>query len=267
MRDWKSHNEEEAVTSWFYFWRYINPLPLGLQAFVICDDDGLHVATDHGTAPLFDPSHLQPYQNIGLAVQSDDELRQLVITGEERIRREIELVENKTDAVDRSVRIVGARRQYALGQSTFSEVGPRRLFDRARQRFFFLLAAEEILDALTEGDPQKKLDTTWYGEHSGALRAQLFIKNNQVHLSPPLLFLFVVDVEVTRIHKCDICRDYFWAGRKDKKVCSPQCGATKRKRRERDRYMEVKLGDRIPKNRKVKTKSARLEAQTPVGKK
>ena len=124
------------------------------------------------------------------------------------------------------------------------------------------MAAEEILDALTDEEPQKKLDTTWYAQHSGALRGNLFVENDQVHLYPPVLFSFVVGLQVSRIHKCGICGNYFWGGvGRDKTVCSPQCGATK-KRRERDRYMEVKLGDRIPKSRNVKRSSQKEAARS-----
>ena len=258
-RQWNSETEREAITSWFYFFRYIDPLPLGLQAFVLQDDEGLHRETDYGVASLFDPSHLQPHNNIELLAKSDEMLREVILKSKERINHEIELVDEKTDDPPFLAQVAGRRRQYVIAGSTFSEVGPRRLAERAKQRFFFILAAEEILDALTGKEPQKKLETTWYGHHSGALKGNLFVENDKVHLAPPVLYSFVVGLQVSRIHKCEICGNYFWAGRKDKKVCSPQCGATKRKRRERNRYMEVKLGDRIPKSRGVKRTRASVE--------
>lgn len=269
MRLWNSDSEQEAITSWFYFWRYVNPLSIGLQAFVLHDDDGLHIETDYGMAPFFDPSHLQPYQNVDLPARSDDALREVVSKAKERITREIELVQEKAntkhktgspiplDAQSDLAQIAGWPREYVARGSKFSEVGPRRLAERARQRFFFILAAEEILDALTADEPQKKLDTTWYVQDSGVLMGSLFVENDEVHLYPPILFSFVVGLQVSRIRKCGICGNYFWAGRKDKKVCSPQCGATNRKRKERKRYMEIKLGDRVPKRKSLKPSRAK----------
>ena len=275
MRHWDSASEEEAINSWFYMWRYVNELPVNLQMFVLQDDDGRR-ETGFGMAPLFDANHLQPYTNIELLDQTESALQDLVSTAKERINREIKIVEERItpreqkrstprDDLQRQLLIVsGLRNEYEVGESTFSEVGPRRLLARARQRFFFVLAAEEILDALTGDEPQEKLNNAWYFEESGAaLRGHLFVQGDQVHLYPPVLFSFVVGLQVSRIHKCGICGNYFWAGRKDKKVCSEQCGATKRKRQERQRYYEIKIGDRIAGKRRNASPRAKTVVTAP----
>src|SRR5688572_257941 len=64
LRQWNSHSEEEAVVAWFYFRRYVEVLPIALQAFVLHDDWGHYSETEHGSVPTFDPLHVQPYQNV-----------------------------------------------------------------------------------------------------------------------------------------------------------------------------------------------------------
>jgi predicted nucleic acid-binding Zn ribbon protein len=262
IRHWYSKGEEEAISSWFYLWRTLNELPLSLQAFVLRDDDGQRRETDFGMGPLSDPNHLQPYTNIDLLTHEDGELSDVISRAKDRIDREIEIVDERNAlrqqqestrrADSRSLLVMPElRRQYEIGEYTFYEVGPTSLITRARQRFFFILAAEEILNALASDSPKEKLTNMWYLELSGsAQRGHLYIQNDRVHLYPPVLFNFVVGVQVSRIRKCEICENYFWAGRKDKKVCSEQCGATKRKRKERKRYLEIKLGDRVPTKRR-----------------
>jgi len=256
FRYWQDVNEEEAANSWFFMWPYLDELPVALQAFVLYEDDGRFFQTANGMAPRFDPNHLQPYDNVGLPRQNETKLHDLVLRAKERIACEIRIVQ---DLVQRSrqpretlleksrPKIAGLLIDFQVREATYREVGPLRLLVRARQRFFFILAAEEILNALTSNDAQNELDTTWYVEESSAgIRGHLFVQDDKVHLYPPVLFDFVVGVQVSRIRKCEICGNYFWAGRKDKKMCTEKCGAIKRKREERKRYREIKLGDRAP---------------------
>jgi predicted nucleic acid-binding Zn ribbon protein len=106
-----------------------------------------------------------------------------------------------------------------------------------------------LLFALTEKIPQKELEELWYAPECDLLSGGLLVENDRFHVLPPVLFSFFLGVPISRIHRCIVCSDYFWAGRKDKSVCSFRCGATKRKRKERERYQEIKLGDRVPKKR------------------
>lgn len=71
-------------------------MPIDLQAFVLHDDEGLHVETGHGRAPLFDPSHLSAVSDIDIPAKSKNELQEVVSKAKERINREIEMVEEKT---------------------------------------------------------------------------------------------------------------------------------------------------------------------------
>lgn len=152
------------------------------------------------------------------------------------------------------------RRDYQLGEFRFREMGISYLANRAKQRFLFALAAEEILHSLTSPDPHKELNHAWYVEKSGAASHHVFVENDEVKLSPSVLLSFVVGVQVSRVRKCVVCENYFWAGRKDKRVCSEQCGATNRKRQERQRYFEVKVGNRIATKRQNRGSTARKAA-------
>jgi predicted nucleic acid-binding Zn ribbon protein len=241
--------------------RSLRKWPLGLQAFVLHDNDGEYRDSDHGPIQHFDPYHLRPLENIHLLGQSQAELEEVISRATSRIDLEIELAEKvassrhqKNPRIDeRQVALVVTPRNYELGDRKFTEVGVRHLLIRARQRFFFVLAAEEILYSLAAPDPTEELRNAWYIGDSGALRSQLYVDDDKVHLSPPVLFSFVVGIQVSRIRKCRVCENYFWAGRKDKTVCSERCGATNRKRQERQRYLEIKIGDRMPQK---KTKSS-----------
>jgi len=54
----------------------------------------------------------------------------------------------------------------------------------------------------------------------------------RVEISP---FLAMLDgIEANRIRLCPICKGIFWAGRRDKSACSPQCSLTLRQRRLRE---------------------------------
>ena len=128
------------------------------------------------------------------------------------------------------------RFDYGVGESKFMSSGLLNLVNRARQRLLFILAAEEVLNALSGVETQEQLNRARYIDECGATRGHLYIKDGEVKLSPPVLFSFVVGIDATRVRKCKVCENYFWAGRKDKQLCSVKCDATHRKRNERDRY-------------------------------
>jgi len=248
-------------------------LPLELQTFVLHDEEGAHIEVEYppGYAPLFDPYHLQPLNNIAYLEQPTEVHSHMVTEAKERIEIETKIVEARV-ALAKSPSDSQARHEiqlpdfytrkgYQIGNRNFSVIGLGNLANRARQRFFFILAAEEILNALVGPEPQTKLDRVWYVEQSGTTRGHLYVKDDVVKVYPPILFSFVVDVQVSRIRRCEICEDYFWAGRKDKKVCSARCGATRRKRNERERYFEIKVGARkVKQSSKKRTSKARLQS-------
>lgn len=254
-------DEQAAINDMYELRRSLRKWPSGLQAFVLHDNDGEYRDSDLGPIQHLDPHHLRPLENIYLLGQSEAELEEVISTATSRIDLEIELAEQVASSRrqknprsdERQVALVITPRTYELGDCEFTEVGVRHLLVRARQRFFFVLAAEEILYSLTAPDPNEELRSAWYIGDSGALESQLYVADDKVHLGPPVLFSFVLGIQVSRIRRCGVCENYFWAGRKDKRVCSERCGATNRKRQERQRYFEIKVGDRIPKK---KTKSS-----------
>lgn len=244
-RRWFSDGRQDVVRDWFYFWRYIDPLPIELQAFVLYDELYMFETTEIGMASVFDPHHYQALNNLEFPDCPPTVLRDVVSNARKRIDTEITMFEeNKAVAGQRSQ--YDARpaqwRQYDVAGSTFGESGADVLYRRARERFFFLLHADEILHALTTVDPKSHLETLLY-EDECAMNGYLFVKDGSVQLEPPALFSLLVGTEVSRIRRCEICESYFWAGRKDKLVCSLQCGATKRKRQERKRYSDKKTAE------------------------
>jgi predicted nucleic acid-binding Zn ribbon protein len=223
---------------------------------VLWDTQGVYVDVEGHSAPLQDYGHLQVRENISLLDESDSDLHIRVETAKERLRQEIAFEENRSSsqriaefATNYVREVLEPWGGYDVGEYKFEQVGISELAVRARQRFFFVLAAEELLFALTERNPQKELEQLWYAPECDLFSGGLLIENDRFHVRPPLLFSLLLSIPISRIHRCSVCSDYFWAGRKDKSVCSARCGATKRKRKERDRYLEIKLGDRVPKKR------------------
>jgi predicted nucleic acid-binding Zn ribbon protein len=251
---WNTKDDQNSISAIYYLQRLVETLPIELQAFVLNDEHGqLHEDEDtQMLLPFFDFQHRQPLGNIGLLRRPETELRDLVARAVERIRVEVRYAEERIKAqVNKSSREKQPERammeyfnQYRVDNIPFREVGLNTLADRARRRFFFILAADEILDALVGPDTQKKLNRTMYIEQSGATDSHPYIENDEVKIYPPILFLFVMGVQISRIRRCGICANYFWAGRKDKMVCSSRCNATQRKRQERQRYFERKIGVR-----------------------
>jgi hypothetical protein len=274
VRDWwDTRNDKETLSSAYHLRRLVAELSLELQAFVLRDEEGVHVKTEYppGYAPLLDPYHLQPLNNIAY-LEQPIEVNSLIVTeANERIEIETKIVEDKAvlakpqsdSQARRAFQLTNfdTRAEYRIDNRNFSEIGLSNLANRARQRFFFILAAEEILNALVGPETQTKLNRVWYVEQSGTTRGHLYVKDDLVKVYPPILFSFVVDAQVSRIRRCEICEDYFWAGRKDKKVCSARCGATRRKRNERERYFEIKVGARrVNQSGKKRTSKARLQS-------
>jgi hypothetical protein len=247
MRSRITDGVHDTGRDWFYFWRYIDSLPLALQAFVLHDDHGAFTHTDQGLVPTFDPGDLQPIANIDFPGCSTLALEDMVSKAKARVHLEIKMWDESRKAFSNE-RILGSSRQsewrqYEINGSTFAQLGPDVLYKRTRQRFFFLLTADEVLYALTTADPQSGLDNLRY-EDECALNSYLFVANDEVHSKPPALFALLVGTSVSRIERCCICEHYYWASRTNKKVCSIQCGATKRKRQERKRYLAVKMEGR-----------------------
>jgi predicted nucleic acid-binding Zn ribbon protein len=246
--NWSDAVEDEAIDFWWSLRRCIDELPLVLQAFVLKEDNGLILESGY---PFADFEHWQIYRNMEILDLPESALREAISLAQLRIDKEIELVKEKRSQDDGDLRIMMYQR-LEVGSSMFREWGPKNLYTRARQRYSFVFAAEEILDALISNDPRNSLETARYIEESGAsIRSQLYVKDGIVQLHPPILFDFVMDVQVSRIRKCRVCKNYFWAGRKDKTLCSEKCAATHRKRQERLRALEIKIGDRKPKKRRV----------------
>jgi hypothetical protein len=247
--NWTVDSDSEAINLWLDLQRYVNELPLNLQAFVLCDDAGrLGLSMFY----QFDVNHLEPYCSIDVKGQGErdtsasdtvrSELKEIVGEAKERVNLEIKTVQGQLEDCS----------EFDPGSSSSFRVGPIYLLTRARERFIFILAAEEILYALTRDDPEIELFNAWYIEDCGlALRGIFDIQNGRVRHIPPALVSYIVDLPVSRIRECPICGDYFWAGRKDKSFCSLSCGATNRKRKQRELYMKIKLGDRVPKRRKL----------------
>jgi hypothetical protein len=235
---------ELALNSALYLTRLLDTFPLELQAFVLNEQEGEYVELQDGSVvPCFDPSHFQPEMNIHLLKGSNRHLQELVkesrLRFEHETKRTIQLLElSKSDANAH----VWDLRDYKLGRKTFREVGLERLVERARERLMFVLAADELLAALTSRDVQENLNASFYAKRTGSLSGKLYVKDDTIRLFPPFLFRLVLDIQVSRVLRCKACNKFFWAGRKNQKVCSTTCGATNRKRNQRIRDHKRKLG-------------------------
>ena len=239
---WEYKTDEDILHRVWYFYVLSDALPLELQAFILHDDDGRYIKHSTSLVPLFDPDHLQPYTNIKLIVASEPDLQSIVKVAKERISVE----SAETEARVKVPPVFDDRFDYEVSESKFMSSGLLNLVNRARQRLLFVLAAEEVLNALSGPDTQERLNRARYIDQSGATRGHLYVKDGEVKLSPPVLFSFVVGVDATRVRKCKVCEDYFWAGRKDKQLCSDKCDATNRKRNERERYRKTGKWKRYP---------------------
>jgi hypothetical protein len=242
---WDTRTDEGAIGAMFWFLRVVDRLPIELQAFILHDDDGRFYKPEW-EMPLFDPEHTQLAENITLSERSAEELHTIIANARERITLETSWAQERLSAQsprNKSSKLSSfpnwRRRRFLIGTQEFADVGIGYLADRARQRLFFILGADEMLDALVEPneeDINNKLLRARRYEKSGALTSQPFVQDDEVQLAPPLVFTFFKGVQASRVRRCEICENYFWAGRKDKKVCSEQCGATLRKRRGRELY-------------------------------
>lgn len=250
---WDYKTDEDILHRVWYFYVLSDALPLELQAFILHDDDGRYIKHSTSLVPLFDPEHLQPYRNINLIVASEIDLQTIVKAAKARINIEEIEVEARTTA---KPLYPEDRFDYEVGESKFMSSGLLNLVNRARQRLLFVLAAEEVLNALSASDTQERLNRARYVDQSGATRGHLYVKDGEVKLSPPVLFSFVVGIDAAGVRKCKVCENYFWAGRKDKRLCSAKCDATNRKRNERDRYRTTGKWKRF----------LRVKTATPAGK-
>jgi hypothetical protein len=259
----------------FYLQRYLKDLPLELQGFVLRDDMLRYVDIgDEMTAPQDDAYHRQRLRNLKLLDLSEPQLRQILADSKGRIdveinlarqrahgfdgshsilKRLIESVERKSDNQGDRERIhLGLPSAYDVRGEEYDEMSLPILIDRAKERFVFILAAEELLDALVHPEPATKLNGGLYYREAGAGAPYdyLFsVEHGEIKYEPPLLFSLIKDVDVRRVRRCSVCENYFWAGRSNKKVCSDACGATSRKRAQRKRDLEIKLGDRSSKKK------------------
>jgi len=248
--EWSCREAKEAIFSMYLLRRLVDDLPLELQAFILNDNYGRIYETDSGRLPMFDDWHFQPLENITLLGQSTKQLRAIIAEANERINHQVERAEaeisteNTTHQVrELPVEVIPVTHE-RFSDLKFLEIPLVVLANRARERLLFILAAEEILDALVSSNPNKKLRRAWYEKVTTSNRSYIYVQNDEVHQYPSVMYSFVVGLQVSRVKRCGICGDYFWAGRKDKKVCSARCGATNRKRQERQRYFEKKIGVR-----------------------
>jgi hypothetical protein len=222
QRLWDKDDEKQAANSVLYLKMYLREWPLALNAFVLWDTVGLYVDIEGSRLPSLDNDHRQPLENMDLLMESNGALEKRIEAANERLDLEMNLAQSATDQWASCI----------VGEFEFEPLGICELAFRARQRFFFILAAEELLFALTEPEPGKTLEQLWYVRDFN-LSNGLFVDNDRLRIQPPILVSYFLDVPISRIRRCAVCSNYFWAGRKDKQLCSLKCGANQRKRRQR----------------------------------
>jgi hypothetical protein len=136
-----------------------------------------------------------------------------------------------------------------------------------RQRYLFLIALKQILNAIAEKDLSPVNEINQHSTVIGQVdyfRGRLFVKDGKIQFLPPLLFQVLETAEPERIRKCAVCERLFWAGRLDKRTCRPLCSNVWRAKNWRKRQaakLKAKakpvVSKRKPVTKKKKTEQAK----------
>jgi len=211
--------EEWAINTPALLWRKlrnaISELPLALQAFVLQDQ----------TERFEVDSDIQALLNFELIRKDEQELKDLINEASGRID-EIFVLEKEEQL------------QFAVTPGG-PGLTPDTLVMRARQRLIFVLAVQELVSCIAH--PERKLELYFCSiyRRSDAAQSRLYItREGKLAFTDPALFVHLKGVEATRIRECPICRNFFWAGRADKRGCSDKCSKVLRSREWRERYPE-----------------------------
>ena len=218
----------------------LDQLPLLLQAFVLNDDDGRLVEIDDGQegrmlVPRFIEPDFQIEGNFELLRLSDDELKKTVRVSLKKI---LIALSNEQEMQASSVNI-RARQEVNIEDNKYMLSDAGTLLLRARQRLIYVMAAQELISCLTHPKPHEQL--WWYCSivpRSEAARPIPYIKEGKFSLRTPPLFSALEGIEIKRVNECQICYQFFWAGRLDMKCCSAKCSHALRSRNYRRAYKE-----------------------------
>ncbi|MBI3895099.1 MAG: hypothetical protein HY313_04130 [Acidobacteria bacterium] len=117
-------------------------------------------------------------------------------------------------------------------------LGPIRAdtIQRAKWSYNSLVQAGEVLRFIAQGNQTKSLL-----ENGKYLPMGTFVKvdeGGRIEFQKNPTFSVLEGVEADRIRECLVCDKIFWAGRKDKKCCSPRCLKVWHTRRWREKYPE-----------------------------
>jgi hypothetical protein len=131
-------------------------------------------------------------------------------------------------------------------------IGPvtQDTIDEAFQRLYFLSQTIELVRHIAESNSATDRSPLLY-----AVPFDMILKTDSkgyitYSLSPSPLLEALEGIEAFRIRECPVCNKIYWAGRKNKPGCSPQCGGIIRTRKWRERWEEKYKQQRIAKAQK-----------------
>lgn len=141
----------------------------------------------------------------------------------------------------------------------------------SRRRLIELLAAQELLYAISSDDPKRNLliyARLYRQVEEYSIESGLGIdENNRIKSSNPELFGILENVDATKIRKCPICLKIFWADHGRMKFCSQKCGTSARVRKLRNKLWQEAYQEKYKQQRYKKAKAKETAAQLASSKK
>jgi hypothetical protein len=260
---WARRNTPQLL--WQLLSSIIKQLPLLLQAFVLNDDFGKLIQMDMGEGgakfvPMFGEHDFQIEENFRLLLLDDSGLEKVVRVSTGRVDLAFSDDQQPQPHYYNSPDI-------QIEDIRFAPTTNDLLIPRVRQRLIFLLAAQELISCLTHPDPHRQFMKCDVMPRSEAARPRPYIdkETGRFSLRTAILFFCLEGVEARRIRECQVCYQFFWAGRLDMKCCSAKCSHTLRSRKYRQAYKEKYAFQRYRKSlkdEKSKAKSERTSALT-----
>jgi hypothetical protein len=239
---------------WFKLSLTLEELPLLLQAFVLNDDEGKFIEIDNGQGgTMLAPMSIEPdYQienNFAILRLSENELNKIVRISVKKIEMAFSIERNaKTSPAH-----IYARSEVDIEDSKYILPNAESLLFRVRQRLIYVMAAQELISCLTHPKPQEQL--LWHCHvvsRTESARPVPYIdkKEGRFSLRTPTLFYCLDGIEARRVRECQICYQFFWAGRLDMKCCSAKCSHALRSRKYRLAYKEKYAYQRYQRSKK-----------------
>jgi hypothetical protein len=226
---------------WSWLKEVLIVFPIELQAFILNDVYGKE---DKG-AFLAISLNAQIYKNLVVIGKDKTEL-------EEIVKKELKKIATFLDIEEKLHNGIYIPSSVKIEEDIFSYVSPEVLVQRVCQRLIFILSLQEIFSCLIDKDPTRKNQPLHFRCKFYSMletnSVNLYVdENGYIAFTSPILPVFLKEVEANRIRECQICNQFFWAGRKDMQCCSKKCAHVLRNRNYRKNYPQKYKLQRIKK--------------------